>query len=306
MKTSAFIIGTSLLLFGAFSNSAVWARQKSWEPADHFWQTQWQKVYRLFGGNEQAIYFSGTLLVPFLVFWCVNGVYMVADVTGKPNFITRYRIQLGKNDPVDTKKLLQAVRTVLFNLFFISVPLVVLTFPIVKWWGDPCREELPTFRWVLIELLIFGLVEEILFYYSHRLFHHPLLYKHIHKKHHEWTAPVSVVALYSHPVEHLLSNTLPVLFGPILLRSHITSTMLWVCIALAVTSISHCGYHLPFLPSPEFHDFHHLKFNQCYGVVGILDYLHGTDTLFKQSQACKGPDPMPRAGSIPDSPRKAK
>lgn len=25
---------------------------------------------------------------------------MVADVTGKPTFITRYRIQLGKNDPV--------------------------------------------------------------------------------------------------------------------------------------------------------------------------------------------------------------
>lgn len=25
---------------------------------------------------------------------------MVADVTGKPAFITRYRIQLGKNDPV--------------------------------------------------------------------------------------------------------------------------------------------------------------------------------------------------------------
>ena len=31
------------------------------------------------------------------------------------------------------------------------------------------------------------------------------------------------------------------------------------------------------------HDFHHLKFNQCYGVLGILDYLHGTDQQFRLS-----------------------
>ena len=29
------------------------------------------------------------------------------------------------------------------------------------------------------------------------------------------------------------------------------------------------------------HDFHHLKFTQCYGVLGILDYLHGTDSMFR-------------------------
>ena len=32
------------------------------------------------------------------------------------------------------------------------------------------------------------------------------------------------------------------------------------------------------------HDFHHLKFNQCYGVLGVLDYLHGTDQQFRLGQ----------------------
>ena len=32
------------------------------------------------------------------------------------------------------------------------------------------------------------------------------------------------------------------------------------------------------------HDYHHLKFNQCYGVLGILDYLHGTDKGFRASK----------------------
>lgn len=117
-----------------------------------------------------------------------------------------------------------------------------------------------------------------------RLVHHPSLYKSIHKIHHEWTAPVGVVALYAHPVEHVvrswlwcghvtrtvslcwnplicvqLSNMLPALAGPILLGSHVATTSLWFTIALLVTTVSHCGYHLPLLPSPEFHDFHHLK-----------------------------------------------
>ncbi len=35
------------------------------------------------------------------------------------------------------------------------------------------------------------------------------------------------------------------------------------------------GYHLPFMPSPEAHDFHHLRFSNCFGVLGLLDYVHG-------------------------------
>lgn len=41
-----------------------------------------------------------------------------------------------------------------------------------------------------------------------RLVHLPLLYKQIHKKHHEWTAPVGVVSMYAHPVEHIVSGSL--------------------------------------------------------------------------------------------------
>ena len=31
------------------------------------------------------------------------------------------------------------------------------------------------------------------------------------------------------------------------------------------------------------HDFHHLKFNQCYGTdVGLMDWLHGTDRAWRE------------------------
>lgn len=41
-----------------------------------------------------------------------------------------------------------------------------------------------------------------------RLLHHPTLYKKIHKKHHEWTAPIGVISVYAHPIEHVVSISL--------------------------------------------------------------------------------------------------
>merc|ERR1711944_174834 len=73
--------------------------------------------------------------------------------------------------------------------------------------------------------------------------------------------------------------------GPLICVAHVSTSWLWFTVVLLNTLNSHSGYHFPLMPSPEAHDFHHLKFNQCYGVLGILDYLHGTDTLFRSNKA---------------------
>lgn len=51
------------------------------------------------------------------------------------------------------------------------------------------------------------------------------------------------------------------------------------------------------------------RFNQCYGVLGVLDHLHGTDTVFKQTKAYERHTVLlgltPLSQSIPEIPKKA-
>jgi sterol desaturase/sphingolipid hydroxylase (fatty acid hydroxylase superfamily) len=69
--------------------------------------------------------------------------------------------------------------------------------------------------------------------------------------------------------------------------SHILTTWTWFILALFTTLNAHCGYHIPLFPSPEAHDYHHLKFNNCFGVIGVLDRLHKTDANFRASHVYK-------------------
>jgi len=196
----------------------------------------------------------------------------------------KYKTQPDKNQPIDSSRLLAAVKVALFNQIFISTPTSIAIFYIRQHLGASCHpDKLPTLLIVLLDLAIFTLVEEIGFYYTHRFVHWGPLYKSIHKKHHEWTAPVGVVSIYAHPVEYALSNVMPLVLGPTLMTSHLLTTWIWFTMAVMTTIIHHSGYHLPFFPSNEFHDFHHLKFTCNYGLTGWLDYLHGTDKLYSNT-----------------------
>ena len=145
--------------------------------------------------------------------------------------------------------------------------------------------QYPTLLEFMLSMPVYLIVEEIGFYYTHRAAHHPLLYGPIHKLHHSYKAPVAYTAVYAHPLEHIICNISPVVAGPVLLGSHPVTASVWIVLALIYTTNSHCGYFLQPHPSPEGHDWHHEKTNEMFGVLGLLDALHQTDTRFQQEMA---------------------
>ena len=65
--------------------------------------------------------------------------------------------------------------------------------------------------------------------------------------------------MYAHPIEHVISNVVPVFLGPLLMGAHAFTLLLWFVAVLFTTCTHHSGYHFPFMTSSEFHDYHHLK-----------------------------------------------
>lgn len=152
------------------------------------------------GEDEFNLMVWWTTVYTFLIYWGFGAIYTIMDLTNRPKILRRYKIQPNTNEPVDTKKLIKVIMSVVCNQIFVGIPFAIFSFYAMKLRGMPDVRELPTFHWVLFEIGICILVEEFGFYYSHRLMHSKRIYKYIHKQHHLWQSPVAVTAIYAHPV----------------------------------------------------------------------------------------------------------
>lgn len=101
--------------------------------------------------------------------------------------------------------------------------------------------EIPKISQVLYVCIISLFVEDLYFYIVHRLLHYPILYKHIHKVHHEYIAPFGFAAEYAHPLETIMLGFGTVI-GPLLLTTNYYTVLIWLVIRIYQTVEAHSGY----------------------------------------------------------------
>ena len=162
---------------------------------------------------------------------------------------------------------------VLFNLFITTFIFSIMTFSLLHYNNNPYY---PTkLSYSLFKLFIYKYVVDIPFYIGHRLFHTKYLYKY-HKKHHEIKAPIGISALYSHPIDYIFGNLIPVFVPLILFNADFVSLHIWTFFTIFTTIYeSHGG----FSNLSEFHDFHHKYFRFNFGTNFFMDKLLNTYKL---------------------------
>jgi len=218
---------------------------------------------------------AGTQVIFFVVYWGHGGLLLLLDLTQRPHFLYKYKIQ--RTRPMQRDKVWPVFRKITINQALVVVPMAVA---IAYSERIHVSRTLPSHTEMIRDILVSVALAEVTFYYSHQALHTERLYRTIHKVHHEFQSPCAITAAYAHPVEMTLSNGLPIALGGVVMGSHAFTYLVWVLFALVSTQVGHSGYRFPWSPKgqPSNHDYHHEAFKWNYGLgsLCLLDRVCGT------------------------------
>jgi len=105
------------------------------------------------------------------------------------------------------------IKQVIINQTLLSIPLAIIANYLRELSGQKYSPEIPTLYEFVKDFIACLLLREPSFYYIHRLLHHPRIYKHFHKRHHEWKKAIAITTIYGHPLDHFLINLVPIFSG---------------------------------------------------------------------------------------------
>ncbi|XP_010937116.1 sphinganine C4-monooxygenase 2 [Elaeis guineensis] len=201
--------------------------------------------------------------VPVLVYWAYSGLYMLLGSFDK------YRLHSRKEE--ETKNLPSkgtVVRGVLIQQAF-QIAVAIILFTVISKDERTGTNLQPSFFMVARQLVVAMLVLDTWQYFVHRYMHiNKFLYRHIHYKHHSLVVPFAYGALYNHPLEGLLLDTVGGAISFLISGMTPRTAIFFFSFATIKTVDDHCGLWLPgnplhvfFSNNSAYHDVHH----QLYG-----------------------------------------
>lgn len=213
-----------------------------------------------------------------IFYWITVCFYTYLDLT-TPSWYIKYKTQPYRN--ISYNRINQMIYNNVLNQFVITPLFMLLWCELLKLRGLDTSE--PIFTTYVSHFIVYFMITEVLFYYFHRFLHIPYIYNNIHYIHHDEQNTIALSTFNNHPIEHILTGLISINTGHLLLGSNIKVFHLWSTLVIITSIVFHSGVHLPFLFPNEFHDYHHLVNNQCYGAFGIMDKFHKTDTKYRKS-----------------------
>jgi len=242
--------------------------------------------------SDFVIITIGTFIVHESIWLILNAFYITLD---QKKLFSKFKLQ--QESYPSQQKEMGAFYRLLRGHVFQLLPITLLAYPLLRYFGLHSSKQIPSAREMTIQLIVFNVVEDFGFYWIHRLLHVPYLYNRVHYLHHEYTAPFSLVGEIAHPIEFLFNFLLPLMAGPFLMGKlqgvHVLTYWIWLVFREIRSADAHSGYHLPFHPirlldpiygGPREHDFHHRVEGRLsnFGGYKFWDWIMGTNVKYHE------------------------
>lgn len=220
--------------------------------------------------------------VPIAVYWIVSGIYMILER------FDEYRLHTKEEEEAKNVISKSVVAKGLLIQQFIQISVSLLVFMVYK--RDMSTKPAPqtSLHVIFLQIIVAMVVMDSWQYFTHRMMHaNKFLYKHIHSKHHTLVASYAFGALYSSPIEGLITDTGGGVAALLISGMSPRTAMFFLSFATIKTIDDHSGLWLPgnvfhyfFKHDSAFHDFHHqpygIKYNFSNPFFVTWDKLLGT------------------------------
>ncbi|MQL96743.1 hypothetical protein Taro_029420 [Colocasia esculenta] len=233
-----------------------------------------------FGVSEEVL----GIFTPTVVYWLYSGIYVLMGPMEKHRLFTK--------EEEEAKNLVSKKEVVLGVLVEQATQIVTLALVAFSGVGTTSSAADQTSISALLaagwQLLIALLVMDAWQYWGHRYFHlNKFMYKHIHARHHRLIVPYAYGALYNHPLESFLLNTLGGAVALVLSGMSPRTSMIFFVLSTVKNVDDHCGlwfpghpFHKYLLNNSAFHAVHHQlygnKYNFSTPFLVVWDKLLGT------------------------------
>lgn len=183
------------------------------------------------------------------------------------SLLSAYSLTLPSSDAIITRNIpfVSAISNVAVNTVIITlIPFIYTQY------ASHASESMSS---ILLSMLVFNVIESILFYCVHRLLHCQSLYKRIHSIHHQVISIHPFYSQYQHPVETLL-NSMTILISMFYVDMSLKTVWILTPILISTNIQSHTYEN-------GRHALHHKYFNCNYGIDAFTDKLFGTNREFE-------------------------
>ncbi|KAK2980504.1 hypothetical protein RJ640_022506 [Escallonia rubra] len=231
---------------------------------------------------------------PIVVYWVYAGFYQVLPP------LENYRLHTKKEEEEKNLVPLKAVVRGVLLQQLVQATVAQALFTLTSNVSSSGITVQPSVPMQIVQVVVAMLVMDTWQYFVHRYMHqNKFLYRHIHSQHHRLVVPYAIGALYNHPLEGLLLDTLGGAISFLVAGMTARTAVIFFCFAVIKTVDDHCGlwlpgniFHLLFQNNTAYHDIHHqlqgTKFNYSQPFFPIWDKLLGTHMPYTLVKRPKG------------------